>query len=95
MITGTLNKMEASRLFESEAVMVENKDVIPAARAIALFGEEAAAYAHEYGSDKNEYWLGSKDKRLKYFYRSGFNKIVTYHNIMTLREENEGNADNK
>lgn len=83
MIKGTLTKEEADNLFMREAILVGNIDVIPYQRAIFLLGKDAVAFAKA-GEDWNEYWLGSKEKSIKYLYKAGFRKAVTYHNIMMV-----------
>ena len=44
MIDEVLNKAAAIELFESEAVLLGQSDVVPFYRAVELFGEEAAAF---------------------------------------------------
>lgn len=82
-----LKKEDALAIFEREAVLIGSSDVIPVYRAVALLGEEAVAFASKGGEDRNEYWLGSKEKSIAYLYRAGFLKAVTHRNIVLLLQE--------
>lgn len=90
MVRGTLTREEADNLFMREAFLVGNDNVIPYQRAVYLLGKDAVEFAKEAGTDRNEYWLGSKEKSIAFLYKAGFRKAVTYHNIMvTLNAEKE------
>lgn len=90
MIRGTLTREEADTLFIRESFLVGNDNVISYQRAVYLLGKNAVEFAKEAGTDWNEHWLGSKEKSIRYLYKAGFRKAVTYHNIMvTLNDEKE------
>lgn len=84
IITGVLNKTETDRLFESEAILVGKSDVMPYETAVRLLGASAVKYASKPGEDYNEHWLGNEKDRMRYLYKSGFYKAVTYHNVMFM-----------
>lgn len=86
MIEYILNKEQAEKLFKRESVMIGDEDVIPDIRAIRCFGKEAVSFAHGI-RDSNTYGLGKNNISLPYLYKKGFQKAVTYHNIMMLQEE--------
>lgn len=85
MIKYTLDKEHASELFKREAVLIENIDVIPRKRAIRYLGKEAVDYANGIG-EHNIYTVRGAAS-CDYLYKKGFEKAVTYHNIIILKEE--------
>lgn len=82
-----LRKEDALTIFEREAVLIGSNNVVPVYRAVALLGEEAVDFASKGGEDRNEYWLGSKEKSIAYLYKAGFLKAVTHRNIELLLQE--------
>lgn len=94
MIDEVLNKTAAIELFEKEAILMGQSDVIPFYRAVEFFGEEAARFL-----DKNAFfdgyvkcgtdWNGMgacSDERpfTSYLYKAGFLKLVTEHNYLRI-----------
>ncbi len=101
-ITKVLNKAEAEALFEKEAILSIDCDVVPFYRAAELFGEEAAEFiyrnmGYDYFSLGRDYsGLGACTNErpfVEYFYKRGFLKLVTEHNywiIVKAHRESEG-----
>lgn len=77
-----MTREEADNLFMREAFLVGIDNVISYQRAVYLLGNDAVEYANSAGTDWNEYWLGSKEKSIRYLYKAGFRKAVTYHNVL-------------
>ncbi len=103
MIDEVLNKAAAIELFESEAVLLGQSDVVPFYRAVELFGEEAAAFFDrnvslegymEGGRDWNGMGACSMERPFtEYLYKAGFLKLVTEHNylrVIKANKESEG-----
>lgn len=102
-ITKTLNKAEATELFEKEAVLFGTSDAVPFYRAIELFGESAAVFFDrtikaegylECGKDWNAWGACTDDRPItNYLYKAGFLKLVTEHNylcVIKAHAESEG-----
>ncbi|MDE5589045.1 MAG: hypothetical protein K2J60_07865 [Acetatifactor sp.] len=103
MIEEVLNKAAAVELFESEAILLGQSDVVPFYRAIELFGEEAARFLDENafidgyvncGVDWNGMGACSVERPFtSYLYKFGFLKVVTEHNylrVIKAHKESEG-----
>ena len=85
IIQCSLNKEQADALFSANAVMMCGRNVIFDYKIAELFGADACAWAEgcmrhdgylEWGMDCNSWG----DCGCNYFYKSGFEKIVSYHN---------------
>jgi len=79
-----LNKAQVDVLFQREAVLIGTKDVVPAFRAAALFGENAVSFAGRRGG-ANGYGAGGYT--LLYLTFRGFQAAASYYNVQQLREE--------
>lgn len=103
MIDEVLNKAAAVELFESEAILLGQSDVVPFYRAIELFGEEAAMFFDrtikfegylDGGADWNAWGACTDDRPMtNYLYKAGFLKLVTEHNylrVIKAHKESEG-----
>lgn len=90
MIESTLNNAQTDELFNLEAVLLEINEGVPEYRIAELFGERISAWTESCmfrggpiaaGRDYNICGSGGDDRPiLRYFYRSGFRKIVNEHN---------------
>lgn len=103
MIEGILNKSAAVELFDKEAILLCDHDVVPFYRAVELFGEEAAIFLDD-NKDLNGYLKGGRDWNgmgacteerpfIEYLYKAGFLKLVTEHNylrVVQAHRESEG-----
>lgn len=101
MINKILNQMEALKIFEDEAILLNGNDVMPFYKAVELFGEEAAIFLNENisingylksGIDYNG--IGGDDENfIHYLYKSGFFKIVTKHNhLLVIKAHKKSNG---
>ena len=100
-ITKTLNKAEATELFEKEAILIGHDNAIPFYRAVELFGEWAAEFIdrcmeeHSYldfGRDYSGWGLSEGRPYTEYFYKPGFMKLGCEYNdlqIVKVYEESE------
>ena len=86
MITKTLTSAEAQALFNKYAFLISRGDVIPCADAERLLGKEAVAFANKAGEDWNLYSLGDGKPSMRYLTYRGFEKAVTYNNIIIATE---------
>ena len=92
MITTFLNKVAAEQLFSEEAIVMANgAEVIPEYRIVEIFGESSAIFMEKnmkydgylkWGSDCTSMGGDSIDIMINYLYKSGFYKIVAYHNYL-------------
>lgn len=90
MIEGYLSKAKATELFEQECMVQHGYDAVPEYRIAELFGIWTAQWIEEHiGADGHlipgRDWNGSGSCEpdspfLRYFYLSGFLKIVSAHN---------------
>lgn len=96
IIEKMLNKAEANKLFENEAILFGETNGVPYYRVVELFGEMAAVFIEKNqkyngylkpGTDYNSWG----DCTISCLYRSGFMKIVTEHNI-TLAKQRHFNS---
>lgn len=96
MIKKTLSKANAMEIFEREAVFFHGTDAIPEYRIIELFGAAAADYIVKNihlngylidGEDWNGCGACSREQPfIRYFYKTGYMKIVSEHNYtLTVR----------
>ena len=89
-IITTLNKEQATALFDTEAILFGETNGVPEHRVVELFGEWTGAFIEKTlsldgyltaGKDWNGEGACSDDEPfIHYFYRSGFYKIVSKHN---------------
>lgn len=97
-ITKTLNKAEATELFESEAILIGSDNAIPFYRAVELFGEWAAEFIDrcmreysyfDFGRDYSGWGLSSGRPYTEYFYKPGFMKLVCEYNYLQIVKAHE------
>lgn len=88
MLEHTLNKTETAEIFNKESILIGGHDVIPREKAIIYLGEAAVNFANINGVDCNTYSIGKANTNLNYLYKRGFEKAVTYYNIVLLSENN-------
>lgn len=86
MITKVLTRAEAQTLFDKHAFLIGRSDVIPRADAERLLGKEAVAFADKDGEDCNLYSLGDGKPSMRFLTYKGFEKAVTYNNIIIATE---------
>jgi len=104
-ITKTLNKAEATELFESEAIFIGSEDTIPFYRAVELFGEWSAAFIdrcmgeHSYLEWGKDYcgWgeCGAERPFTEYLYKRGFMKLVQEHNYLIILKAHKESESGK
>ena len=91
-ITFTLNKTQADALFAENAIVMCGRDVIPDYKVAELFGYDVCAWAESCmkhggfmvpGADYNS-WSGFC---FNFFLKSGFDKLVSQHNSITMQSE--------
>lgn len=90
-INYTMNLAQANSLFDAEAVFMYSADVVPEYRVIELFGDEMAAWLDScclyegYMKAGRDYGAaGDVGEMIRYFYKSGFHKIVSKFNHRLL-----------
>ena len=90
-INYTMNLAQANSLFDAEAVFMYSADVIPEYRVIELFGNDMAAWLDsccrhdgymKAGRDYN--YGGDVSETIRFFYKSGFYKVVSKSNHRLL-----------
>lgn len=95
MIQGTINKVQAARLFAVNAVLFGQANGMPERTATELFGADAVAFAESQenaGIAFNGYGIGSYTAR--YLTEYGFYIAATYHNVKRLAAlERENNSE--
>jgi hypothetical protein len=103
MIEKTLSNAEVMEIFEQEAVFFHGKDAIPEYRIIELFGAAVGDYIVK-NIHYNGYLIAGKDWNgcgacsqeqlfVRYFYKTGYMKIVSEHNYMlTVRAHRDSEA---
>lgn len=94
-----LNKDAAVELFEREAILMGQSDVVPFYRAVELFGEEVASFLDgnvKAGTDWNGMGACSEERPFtRYLYKDGFFKVVTEHNYLRIiKAHKESEAGN-
>lgn len=90
----TLNKAQATALFEEKAILIGERDAVPEETAIELFGASAVDHARKLGTKGelcNAYGAGEYTAR--YLTLNGFMRAVTYHNISQLRKQSEERSE--
>lgn len=97
MIETTLSLQQAEVLFQEEGIMFDNVNILPVFRAVELFGESAGEWIKrniclngnlQGGKDRNARGAGSEESPLiDYLYRSGFFKLVEYHNYCIVAQQ--------
>ena len=97
-ITKTLNKAEATQLFENEAILIGNDNAIPFYRAVELLGEWVAEFIDkcmeersyfDFGRDYNGHGLSAGRPYIEYFYKPGFMKLVCEYNYLHIVKAHE------
>ena len=86
MITKTLTSAETQALFNKYAFLISRSDAIPCSAAERLLSKEAIAFASKAGEDWNLYGLGDGKPSIRYLTYRGFEKAVTYNNIILAAE---------
>lgn len=81
-----INKALAVELFEKNACLVVDRDVIPTKLAAELTSEKAVEFAKKQG-EYNGYGIGDKGT-MGYLTRKGFFIAVTYQNVKTGLKQN-------
>ncbi|MDE7131325.1 MAG: hypothetical protein K2O65_05955 [Lachnospiraceae bacterium] len=105
MINEVLNKDAAVELFEREAILMGENNVVPFYRAVELFGEEAAIFFDrnmgygnylKFGGDYSGWGACSIERPFtSYLYKAGFLKLVTEHNYLRIiKAHKESEAGN-
>jgi hypothetical protein len=98
-ITKVLNRTEAVKLFEREAVLFGEEDAVPFYRVVEIFGEEAAVLLDKdkawdgylkNGKDWNTFYGGGVG--IDYLSKSGFLKLVTKHNYLQTVQKYGGSV---
>ena len=98
-ITHTLNKAQADALFAANAVMMGGNDVIFDYKVADLFGSNVCAWAEScmkfegFIKISNDY--GAWGSGSHYFYKSGFDKLVSQHNYIVALEEYKASPGGK
>lgn len=103
MLDRVLNSEETQQLFAKEAYFFYGTDAIPEYRVIELFGEAAAEFIERNtpnylrgGIDCNATGACSTERPLiRYFYRPGFEKIVSNHNYLLTVQAHRGSEGGK
>lgn len=87
----TYTHEKADKIFNENAVLIGDKDVIPVNRAVLLLGGPAVDFAKKFRDGYSGYGLGERDAfAIKYLKKEGFYRAVTYYNINAIREEERG-----
>lgn len=103
MIQETLNKDAINRLFEAEAFYIYDGDAIPEYRIVELFGAAAAEYI-ERNIGKGRPLMGyynaigncsAERPYIRYFYKPGFEKIVSNHNYLITAKAHKESESSK
>ena len=103
-ITKTLNKADATELFENEAILIGHDNAIPFYRTVELFGDWVAEFIdrcrgeHSYfdlGRDYSGWGLSEGRPYTEYFYKPGFMKLVCEYNYLQIvKAHKESEAGN-
>lgn len=95
MIQGTINKVQAAKLFAVNSVLFGQANGMPERTATELFGADAVAFAKKQGNAGiafNGYGIGGYTA--KYLTEYGFYIAATYYNVKRLEElERENNSE--
>lgn len=81
-----LNKAQADALFQREAVLIGNRDVVPESRLVDLLGAEAVKHTKGLPGAGAALWsaYGIGGASVSYFTYRGFLEAVTYSNLRQL-----------
>ena len=82
-----LNKAQVDALFQREAVLIGTKDVVPAFRAAALFGEGAVKHASSFPVGRYLNGYGAGGYTLLYLTYLGFQAAASFYNVQQLRDD--------
>lgn len=101
-ITYTMNKMQADQLFAAEAVLVYSRDSVPEYRILELFGEDIAWWLDAccvdegYMKSGHDYVSALPGGRIiRYFFLSGFYKIVHHSNDAKIFQTHQNSEAGK
>lgn len=92
MIQGTINKVQAAKLFAVNAVLFGQANGMPERTATELFGADAVAFAKRQentGIAFNGYGIGGYTA--EYLTEYGFYIAATYYNVKRLEALERGN----
>lgn len=90
-----LSKSQADALFQREAVLIGNRDVVPESRLADPLGAEAVKHTKGLPGAGAALWnaYGMGDGRsLPYFTYRGFLEAVTYNNLQLLADGGSNDA---
>lgn len=81
-----LSKSQADALFQREAVLIGNRDVVPESRLADLLGAEAVKHTKRLPGASAALWnaYGIGGASVSYFTYRGFLEAVTYSNLRQL-----------
>lgn len=88
---GVMNSAEVKALFEREAILLGNDDLIPAFRVAELFGKESLKHVRSLAANErggtyfNGYGVG--DYTLEALTYRGFQAAASFSNVQQLRGE--------
>lgn len=74
-----LNKEQVQDLFQKEAVLIGQFDVVPLYRATELFGDKAVEYAYGVKDSSNCFGIGNYS--LPYLTYKGFQLAASFRNV--------------
>ena len=87
-----INKMQAIKLFEENACLVGDRDVIPSKNAMKIVDQNAINFAGRMKRGCSSLY-GIGDYNIEYLTREGFFLAVTYMNVAEDREMNSTRID--
>lgn len=82
---GALTKDQVVDLFQREAIMINDMDVVPKFRVSRLFGKEAAEFADRLSNHRYSSCYGVGDYTLDYMTYPGFLIAASYYNVQQVR----------
>lgn len=82
---GALNKDQVVELFHREAIMIDDRDVVPKFRINRLFGQEATEFADRLSNHRYSSCYGVGDYMLHYMTYPGFLIAASYYNVQQVR----------
>lgn len=87
-----LNSKQVQELFEKEAILINDRDVIPQYAVEKLFGKAAMEFAKSIQDYKNlgywsEYYIDGGSYKLAFLTYKGFRIAATYSNIDETRNK--------
>ncbi|MCD7821775.1 MAG: hypothetical protein LUG64_06160 [Clostridiales bacterium] len=85
-----LNKEEADAIFDAEAILLNDYNVVPVVVAARIFGEEAVASALR-PEDVGRKW-NVTGNGLEYLYRKGIYQVVSHCNRLACEEHEKVSA---